>query len=355
MNAFRLHRFPTVFIALATAIVAVEAWICLRVLPSFADPDLLAGAVLADLLLLIPALYYLLEVRRNGRDLKTLVPVTVVCMWLSLQLLPSAYTAPLKAAVWLLPAIELGLVLAVVVTVARSLRGAAGAASGDLFDTIHGSAERFLGPSRAASILAFEMGVFAYALGLRRKAEPQLGPQDFSYHRKTAFGAYTGVLLLVVAAEIVPVHLLLERWSPLAAWIVFGLSVYSAVWMIGDARAVPRRPIRVEEDRLRLRLGIRWSLDVPWQTIERLEAARGAAQAQKDDLSLVPLGAGPNVELTFKTPVTAEGPYGIQKTIHRALFYVDELDAFQAACERHLQASGRTAAGERVDGSAETS
>ena len=343
MHALRLPRVPALFFLLATAIVAVEAWICLRVLPTHGDADRLAGAVLADLMLLIPGLYYWLEVRRNGRDLKTTIPVVFVCLWLSIQLLPDEHTTVLQHAVWLLPALELGLLAAVAVTVGRRLRAVQAAAhtgadagTSDLLDLTRDATRSFLGPSRAASILAYEMAVFAYAAGLRRKTEPSSGPGVFSNHRRTAFSAYSGVLLFVLVAEIVPIHLLLERWSPVVAWIVFGLSLYGVLWVLGDARAVARRPMRVEPDGLRLRLGLRWSLDLAWPTVDEVRELRGAGQSEKDELALVPLGAGANIEVRLRIPQIAEGPYGIRKPVRRIVLYVDCPGDFCDACHAFM-------------------
>ena len=340
MHAIRRTPFPTAFLLLSGLILSIEAWICLRILPSQDDDRLLAGAVLADLLLVIPGLYYFLEVRRNGRALKTLIPVTLLCLWIATRLLPAEHTAGLKALYWLLPVVELGLLVAVIVTVGRALKQTPKDGNGDLLELTDGSARRVVGDRPVASVLAYELAVLGYALGLRRRAELQAAAASgsFTYHRRTAFGAYTGVLLLLIAAEIFPIHLLLMRWSEPVAWVVFALSVYSGIWLLGDARAVPRRPIHVDAEHLRLRLGLRWSLDVPWDAVQSVERPAPAEAAAKDDLELVTLGAGANLRLDLRRPLTARGPYGLPKTVEHVFFYVDDPAAFQAACEPFLAA-----------------
>jgi len=58
-------------------------------------------------------------------------------------------------------------------------------------------------------------------------------------------GARRGILLACVA-EAIPLHFLFRRWGPLAAALSVVVHAYTALWLIGDLRALVLRPIRIE-------------------------------------------------------------------------------------------------------------
>ena len=75
---------------------------------------------------------------------------------------------------------------------------------------------------------------------------------------------------MALVAETIALHFLVARWSEVAAWVLTGVSVYGAVWLVGDYRACVARRIEVTEESLRLRLGLRWEAEIPYSAIAEI-------------------------------------------------------------------------------------
>ena len=323
------RRMPVEFFASAALVFAAALWICSTQLSGAANDVWVATGVTLDLVLLVPTLYYFLAVRKCGWPVLTTLPIFFICLFAASRIVPSEHHALLNGLHAVLPIAELGLGIALVIAVRRAL-----VAEGpkDWLDTARATVERWTGNSVAAKVLAFELGLFRYAF-TRQKVHP-LDPGQFSAYQKTPLKAYLWVLMMVIAVETVALHLLLMRWSEIAAWILTLLSVYSAIWLIGDTRAIFRRPIRLDAEALRLRFGMRWSLDVPWLLVERVETGLSVKPDAEKPLEMVPLGAGANVRLKLREPVVADGPYGITRRCSEVLLYVDEPRSFVSEIEQ---------------------
>jgi len=107
---------------------------------------------------------------------------------------------------------------------------------------------------------------------------------------------------------------------PTAAWIATALSLYGAIWLVGDALALRHGGIVVGDDAIELRVGVRWRGRIPRAAIERIERA----PATNDMLDVSILGA--NVVLHLREPVTLHGLLGRRRTGSRIALSVDEPD-----------------------------
>jgi hypothetical protein len=132
-------------------------------------------------------------------------------------------------------------------------------------------------------------------------------------------------VMLVVFAELFGMHLLISLWSSVVAWIVTGLSIYAVLWLVGDAHAIRLRPIRLTETMLLLRVGLRSTIDVPLESIDKFGAVSGGALSRRTPgyLKAVLLGA-PNFRVELNTPVDALGPYGLTMEAKTIDVQVDE-------------------------------
>ena len=125
--------------------------------------------------------------------------------------------------------------------------------------SLHDAIAVELGP-RVAGVLATELALVAYAIGgwVRRPAP------DHTARSFTCLRAWTPLLaglLVLLGVEIVGVHLLVSLASPTIAWVLTALSLYGVLWLVGDAQAARHRPILV--DRLLVRVGLRWTVEIP--------------------------------------------------------------------------------------------
>jgi hypothetical protein len=137
-------------------------------------------------------------------------------------------------------------------------------------------------------------------------------------------------LAIASLGEAIGVHFLVRRFGPAATITAAVLHGYALLWLLGDARALKLRPIVVEGDVLRLRLGLRWEADIPLAQIERVETALRPGET---GMRLAVLGS-PNLRLVLREPAELYGPVGIRRTSKDLLLLVDDPKALAALVQR---------------------
>ncbi len=324
-------QHPLAFLLSAATIYAIEFAVVRRI-PELADGAAMAWAVIADLVLLVPLLYYLMLVRGRGWPVFTVVPVFLLSLAGAGWVLPDDHHGALRTLEWLIIPAELFVVGVIVLKARRLARGLNESSRSDFFDRIRESAQQALGMKVPAEVLAFETAIFYYAF-FSWRTTPQIpaGAASFSHHRKVLYGTVCAGLSLAVLVEVVPVHLLLDLWSPVAAWIATALSLYSLIWLCGDYRALVLRPTLIADGVLRLRVGLRWNADIPLTAIRRVRklAARDPEPSQ-GYLSATVLGrAGTIIEI--EQPITVRGVYGLRQKVDKIGVTVDDEAAFEQA------------------------
>jgi hypothetical protein len=128
----------------------------------------------------------------------------------------------------------------------------------------------------AAAAVATEFSVLYYALAWKPKPHFPPGMRGFSMHERSGSSVLMLCLAFLSLIEIVPVHLMVNAWSPTAAWIATGLSIWGAIWMIATSRAFALRPMLVGSESIVVRYGLLFRLRIPVDRIRSVEG--GAAQ-----------------------------------------------------------------------------
>lgn len=318
------------FAILTTCIYAVA--VSVSRMRALEHPEVVALGLMFDLLVTVPLAYYLLAVRRGGWS-----PLTVGIV-VSLSFVGAALVFPGQRAllgrlfeIVSIPA-ELGIVAWVAVRTRRALQRGGAAGADDLPERLRNVARDVLPLRRAADAIACEMTVLFYALfAWRRRPHAPADREAFPYHVKSGYGAIVFALLIVVVAETIPIHILVTRWSSTAAWVLTVLSLYSMFWFLADWRATRLRPHLLDEDALQIRTGLRWSVRVPRERIAALHTKLppGAGHSLR---AALPGGNPLWIELT--EPVTAQGPYGIEKRARWISVSVDDPARFRQALGR---------------------
>jgi hypothetical protein len=198
-----------------------------------------------------------------------------------------------------------------------------------MLDRLRKVAREILPLRGAAEAIGFEMAVVYYSLFAWRRRRPPLDPATrvFTYHRTNGYGALGFALLIVTLAEAIPVHLLVTRWSPRGAWLLTALAAYGMLWFLADYRATRLRPILLDGDTLCLRTGLRWTVRIPRSHIVALH--KKAPKTEPFIRATLPSTTPLWIELS--EPVTAQGPYGKEKTARWIAVAVDEAQAFREA------------------------
>jgi hypothetical protein len=180
-------------------------------------------------------------------------------------------------------------------------------------------------PARVARVVATELYVLAMlVVGWRRPAPA------FTVHRANGWSLYAGVIVMLVLAETAAVHVGLAAWvSPTAAWIASAVSIYSALWIVGEVLALRHGGIRVLADELELRIGIRWHARVARSAIMAIEPIN-APVADALDVSVL----GANTVLRLAAPVRVTGLFGRTREATAIALSIDDRDAFVRAVAR---------------------
>ena len=302
--------------ACAAVAINLVAFLMVRVTPR---PVVGIGAAL-DVAVTVPALYFFLVARGGLQPLISLLPL---CL---LGLVRATYLAPQIA--WARPAVgaaaELTLIALIAIRVRRGLRAAAG--DSDVLSRIEEAARAVVPSRRVAAVLAGEIAVFYFAFASwKQRPDAPAGSRAFSIHEQSGVAALFGALAGVSVIEAGLVHLVVMRWSAVAAWALTGLSVYGAIWLIAVARSFVLRPVLLGAHELVARGGIIWTIRIPLKTICSVDAVDA-----RHDLKLPPASEA-NMVLRLSTPVTAHGMYGMTRRVSSVALAIDDRSGFEQA------------------------
>ncbi|MFG0257640.1 MAG: hypothetical protein ACF8GE_07045 [Phycisphaerales bacterium JB043] len=293
-----------------------------------AGRGVVGGALIADLVLVGPLLAYLLVVRARRLTALSVIPFVIVGYVLASVTLPSDMRGGLRVVELALMPVELGVIAYVMWCAQRIVRRASGG-EGDIVTRFRASAMEVLGVRRVADVLTSEvMVVWFLVCGRAKGMECGAG---FTHYRDAGYPRVLGVLGVVMVVEIFAMHLLLGLWSDVAAWIVTGLSVYGAIWLAGDFRALRSRRTRVDGGWLRLRVGLRWEADVPLERVLECSRLPGALPEREKGVALLIAFGQPTVRIVFDEPVELLGMCGIRRRASEAWLGVDDPGRF---CEQ---------------------
>jgi len=282
-----------------------------------------------DLLFTIPLIYFLI-IRKTNIPNTTVIPMMLLGLLIGYAALPNDqhYFLDLFKS-YGLPLIEISVLVYIVIRVRSAVK---------LFNTKKGSDEDFYNvleatcreiiPGRLAHLFISEISVIYYGFFSWKK--PNLTENDFTYHKRSGSPSLFGALVFIILVETVAVHILLMKWSHLAALILSILSIYTGIQLLGFGRSLSRRPIMVDEDKLILRYGIMNETTIIFDDIESIELSRRTLKLDNKVRKLSLLGdfESHNVIVNCKRPQIMLGIYGITNSYSTLAFYVDEKERF---------------------------
>ncbi len=268
--------------------------------------DTLSFAITADLLLTVPLVYFLL-IRKSEIPNTTAIPVMIIGLLVGSYFLPQesqSYLSIFKT--WALPVIEISILTYVVIKVRnvirkyKTLKGI----TPDFFNTLKNTCYEIL-PKKLVLPFATEVAVFYY--GFINWKTRETGYNEFTYHKKSGTPALFYAVILIIAVETIAIHLLLTRWSIIAAWVLTTLSFYTAIQVFGFAKSLTRRPISINQDSLTLKYGILNEVEIPFSDIDKIELSSGKNYPVNNLVNLISI---PTVQPIFSKP------FGIENTMN---------------------------------------
>ncbi|GAB4253336.1 MAG: hypothetical protein Tsb0034_31650 [Ekhidna sp.] len=297
----------------------------------------LSMAITFDLLISTPLIYFLI-IRKRAISNLTLVPVFVLGVITATLILPKAeqhYLSLVKT--WFLPLLEIGILSYVIITIRKAFKAFDKSKSPDFFTAAKEASASIL-PRPLVLPFATELSVFYYGLFQWKKAT--VYKNQFTYHKETSTQMLLIVFAFIVLIEAGVVHILLQSWSMLAAWILTGLSLYGGFQLLGISKSLSRRPIQID-DTLIVKYGIMNEASIDFENIASIELTKKEVAYDKATRALSPFKEmeGHNVLLTLKDEGTLTGFYGIKKRFSRLTLQLDEPQRFKEVLEEKISAS----------------
>lgn len=301
----------------------------------------LAKYVTIDFLITIPILYFVL-IRRTKISNLTIAPFLILCVVLASYVLPTQHQDTLQLAkTYVIPAIEISVLAIVILKVRKAIKAfkTSSQIQKDFYTVLQDTCASLF-PKTAAKLVANEIALIYY--GFFNFKSVSLKDNEFSNYKQSGVLSTLSAFIFVVAIEMVTIHFIASKWSVVLAWVLTGLSIYSALQLIGIIRSVPKRPIQIVEDALVMRFGILSETRIPIKAIAGIEIADYSAfEKHKHTKTLSLLGEleQTNIAIHLKTPQQLSFIYGKPKTYTKLLVGIDQAQLFKTQVEMLLTKS----------------
>jgi hypothetical protein len=332
-----LNRGP---IAVLLTLFLFTTLILISTLSSVALDNTLAFAITADLLITVPVVYFLL-IRKTSIPNTTTIPILILGLAIGSFFLPDSSQSYLNLfKTFAMPVIEIAVVsfiIAKVYSIRKRFKNSRNGST-DFFKVLKVACSEIL-PQKLIPIFATEIAVLYY--GLLNWKKRQLNANEFTYHLKSGITTLLSSFIFIILIEAVVVHLLLSRWSEIAAWVLTGLSLYTVIQVLGFVKSLSQRPFLISSHTLTLRYGILSEVDIDLKHIESIELSKKPIKANKAFVKLSPFGEleNHNIIIQLNTENTLTGLYGTKKKFRMLALYVDQPKVFKEDLEKVLEAN----------------
>lgn len=306
--------------------------------PFLPGNEKLIVGITADLLLTVPLVYFLL-IRRTEIPKTTVIPILVIGLLIGSYFLPNENQYYLNFfKTWILPIVEISVLSFVLYNVRKVIKQYKSnkTEAFDFFTTLKNTCYDIL-PKGIVIPVVTEIAVFYYGFIYWKRRE--LKANEFSYHKDSGTIALLIAIIFIVAIETVVLHILLSKWSNIAAWILTFLSVYSGIQIFGFLKSMFKRPISIENGQLYLRYGIMTETNINLEDIDSVEISSKDIELSNETKKLSFLGEleSHNIIIRLKKENELIGLYGTRKKYRNLAMYVDEKTKFTNQIENALQ------------------
>lgn len=254
----------------------------------------------------------------------------LVCLGAAYLIIPSSQGGYLnKILVWLLPIIEVSVIVIVVygiITSIRSYRSINSDENHSFLEVIEIGLKPKLGEGFVLNAVLTELSVLYYSIFIWFKKPPNIDSNSFTYHKNSQIKTIVILFSILIVVEGILLHYVVQMWSTIAAWILTVLNIYALFYMIGLYNSVRFLPHIIAKDHLIIRLGYQSSIKVDSNSIETIKTAKESSlldEVSKDTYySLLKIDS-PQYELILKEPTLMKGSYGKKTYVSSVVFRAD--------------------------------
>lgn len=335
-NTFQINR---TWISLVIPFLIILILVLLSKSTFLADyPSIGSFAITFDLLITAPFIYYFL-IRKSKIPVTTVVPILIVGLIVGTYIIPIENQHYLNLfKIWGLPIIELLVLTFIIIKVKRSINTYKQKKQGktDFYATLNETCSELI-PQKLVPFFATEIAIFYYGFLNWKKHFPK--PNEFTYHKNSGTTSLIAAIIFIVLIESFVLHILIAKWSNVAAWILSALSIYTAVQLFGFLKSLSQRPITISNDNLIIRYGILAETEIRLQDIDFIELSTSDLKLDNLTKKLSTFGEleSHNVILKLKREYSLLGLYGIRKKFTNLALYLDKKEEFKSKIEAILQ------------------
>lgn len=300
-----------------------------------AQPTQFSRLITIDLLLTIPVIYFFL-IRKTSIPNITVIPVTVLGVILASYIIPEQHQQYLSVfKLWVIPFVELFVVSFILFNIIKAIKIFKQNANTNFdFHTILKQTCFDILPKGAVIPFVTEVSVFYYGFIYWKKRK--LEPNEFTYHKESGSLTLLITILFLIAVETLVFHLLLTQWNTTVAWVLTGLSIYTAIQLFGFTKSIVKRPISISDSTLYLRYGIMKETEIDINTIASIKKSSQDIDDDKNIEKLSLLGdiESHNTIIYLNKENTITSLYGIKKTYTGIALSIDNYEGFEAEIEK---------------------
>jgi hypothetical protein len=285
------------------------------------------------LIILPPTSIYWLLIRPRSMP-KLLVYLSfIVCLGASYLIIPPTQKEFFnQILIWLIPVLEVSIVIVVVYSIIKSIiryKGNNKSKENDFLEIARISLEPKLGNGFVLGAILTELSVFYYSIVVWfRKPTVIENEKVYSYHKTSQIKTIVIVFLILITLEGILFHFLIQLWSDVAAWIFTILNIYALLYMIGLYNSVRFLPHIIYFDKLIIRLGYQSNIELDIRNIESIQTAKkqggiGGKIPKETYYAMLNMDS-PQYEIFLKEPALMKSSYGRKKYVKTVVFRTDE-------------------------------
>lgn len=321
-NSIYLALSAPALIILFIVLIVQANWV------NFQNPYI-TFAITFDLLITSP-IFYLLLIRKTKVPHTTIIPIFILGLVVGTSIIPKENQYFLHLfKFWVLPVIELSILLLVIVKVRATIKKFKQAQEyhQDFYTILKVTCSTIV-PQKIVPVVATELAMIYY--GFIRWKKNQLQENEFSYHKKSSTQILLGAIIMLLIVETFAIHLLVIKWNAIVAWVLFGLSIYTVLQLFGFLKSISQRPIYLDDEYIYFRYGFMAETIVHYTDIESIEVGNKVKNVDKLTKKLSIFGdlESYNIILKLKQEQKIDGLYGLKKKYSTLLFFVDDKEKF---------------------------
>lgn len=281
-----------------------------------------------DLILTIPLIYFI-TIRKSKIPKTSFIPVFILGLVTGSVIIPEQDQGLLNfVKEFIVPVIEFFAICYIIYNV-RKIRKAYKSNKNELsFSKALKIAVKDILPDRFASVLVSEISMIYYCIFAWKNS--LVSDFSFTYHRKSGIVPFLSILIFLILFETVLIHIVIQIWSSIAAWILTIVNLYALIQITAILRSIKKLPIKINHNYLEINFGIFSETIINLDNIESVENGKRSFKKSDAIVSVSPFSEliKPNILIKLKEEEVLTKLYGFKTSYKQLVFNVDDVETF---------------------------